>query len=182
MPTEILLRHCSPTLAGIKVGNLVSYTFDDIINFKNDIDSRNKSLNSKGIFFRILRLSANKALVYVYRKSQLEKVLENTENIKFLKSKGYTTFKIDDCLNILKTHLLKSDFPHEIGVFLGYPLDDIKAFIHHKGQNCKVVGCWKSYTDEENAKKIFAKYKKCTKIYLEKYEQGFEISKLAVSI
>lgn len=182
MSYDMLVRHCAPTLAGIKIGNLVSYRFDDIENLKKDINNKNKLLNHKGIYFVILKVSKSNALIYVYRKNQLNFVLQNKEIQKFLLENGYNDFETKNCLDILKLHLLNKDFPHEIGVFLGYPLDDIKAFIENKGLNFKIVGCWKSYTNEKEAAKIFAKYKKCTKIYCEKYAEGFEITRLAVAI
>ena len=38
-------------------------------------------------------------------------------------------------------------FPHEIGIFLGYPLADVAGFIRNKGRNCKCIGTWKVYGD-----------------------------------
>ena len=43
-------------------------------------------------------------------------------------------------------------FPHEIGVFLGYPLEDVKGFIENKGKNFLYSGYWKVYSDVERAK------------------------------
>lgn len=40
-----------------------------------------------------------------------------------------------------------ADFPHEIGVFLGYPLGDVVGFIENRGKNFTCCGCWKSYGD-----------------------------------
>lgn len=34
------------------------------------------------------------------------------------------------------------DFPHEIGLFLGYPVDDVTGFIQNKGRNyllCRIL-------------------------------------------
>ena len=71
-------------------------------------------------------------------------------------------------------------FPHEIGLFLGYPIDDVISFIENKGKNFKCCGCWKVYHDEDNAKKTFEKYKKCTNIYCKKYLQGSSLKRLTV--
>ncbi|MFI3207190.1 MAG: DUF3793 family protein [Clostridia bacterium] len=182
MPTDLLVRHCAPTLAGMKVGNLVSHCFDDIKTFKNEIENKNKLLNLKGIFLVILKITDRSALVYVYRKSQLAQILNNKEIRKFLAENSYENFEINDCLRTLKNHLQNKDFPHEIGVFLGYPLADIKAFIENKGANFKIVGCWKSYFNEEEASKTFERYKKCTKIYCAKLAEGFDITRLAVAV
>ena len=37
-------------------------------------------------------------------------------------------------------------FPHEIGVILGYPVEDVIEFEKHQGKNCKYCGCWKRYS------------------------------------
>lgn len=181
MNYKFMISQCSPTLAGIKVGNLFTYATDNEFELTKQIIKMNEILSIKGVVFKILRFFNGKALIYVYRKKQLEKELKKTEIQQFLIENGYEDFSINGTLDILKTHLEKSDFPHEIGIFLGYPLADIKAFIHNKGMNYKCVGCWKVYTDECSAKKIFAKYQKCRDIYTKKYAEGFDILKLTVA-
>lgn len=57
------------------------------------------------------------------------------------------------------------EFPHEIGLFLGYPVEDVKGFIENKASCAKCVGYWKVYGDEEKAQKLFNQYKKCTGVY-----------------
>lgn len=182
MSTDILVRHCAPTLAGIKIGNLVSYCFKDLHTLNKEIRSKNKLLNSKGLYFVVLKIKGKNALVYVYRKKLLEKILEKEDIREFLGKMGYVDFDFKTCFEVLKKHLLNKDFPHEVGVFLGYPLEDIKAFIENKGANFKVLGCWKSYFNEDEAVKTFAKYKKCTKIYCEKFAEGLDITRLAVAV
>ena len=49
-------------------------------------------------------------------------------------------------------------FPHEIGLFLSYPPEDVRGFIEHKGHESKCDGCWKVYGDAERAKKTFRTY------------------------
>lgn len=87
------------------------------------------------------------ALVYVYRKTMLEGELKQPGVLELLERYGYEGSEINSCLNYLKQRLLScSCFPHEIGVFLGYPLEDVKGFIENKGQNCESCGVWKVFT------------------------------------
>lgn len=51
------------------------------------------------------------------------------------------------------------EFPHEVGLFLSYPPEDVKGFIDHRTNNFKCAGLWKVYGDEEKARSLFAKYK-----------------------
>ena len=83
-------------------------------------------------------------------------------------------------LDRLRIRLAESSFPHEIGLFLGYPLADVQGFIAHCGRNYRLCGCWKVYGDPCFAQRCFAKYKKCRDVYLKCYEQGQLLSRLTV--
>lgn len=72
------------------------------------------------------------------------------------------------------------DFPHEIGLFLGYPAEDVSGFIRHGARCAKCVGTWKVYGDEESARKKFALYQKCTRLYCEAYRKHNNLDRLLV--
>ncbi len=129
MSNNIIIKHCAPTLAGLKIGNLFTYDFDSMYYLEQIIKRYNELLNTKGVYMLVLKTYKGKALIYVYRKNKLSSLLHDIEIQKFLRSYGYEQFDLDFCLNQLKTHLSNTDFPHEIGVFLGYPLSDIIGFI-----------------------------------------------------
>lgn len=182
MSNEILLQHCAPTLAGLKIGNLFFHAWEDEQTFFHYIEQSNKLLNGKGIYFQVFYNNQEKPLLYVYRKKFLQMELEKPEIQEFLRTKGYEgAFDINSCLEILGKHLKEKEFPHEIGIFLGYPIADIKAFILNKGRNYKCVGCWKVYTNEGQALQLFQKFKKCTNVYCRKYAQGFDLCRLTVA-
>lgn len=75
----------------------------------------------------------------------------------------------------------QKDFPHEIGLFLGYPLEDVQGFIEHHAEGYKCVGCWKVYGDEEHARREFRRYQKCTDAYCYLWRQGESLEDLTVS-
>jgi hypothetical protein len=62
-------------------------------------------------------------------------------------------------------------FPHEVGLFLGYPPDDVLGFMKHKGQNYKLNGCWKVYGNVDKAKTDFRCYEVCRQ-YMKTYLQN----------
>ena len=69
---------------------------------------------------------------------------------------------IDGALRTLRARLKDAkSFPHEIGVFLGYPLADVLGFIENCGKNCLACGCWKVYSDLCFALQTFQRYDKC---------------------
>ena len=97
---------------------------------------------------------------------------------------------LDDWLHILRPRrrmqeLVRrlnrgKDFPHEIGLFLGYPAEDVSGFIRHGARCAKCVGTWKVYGDEESARKKFALYQKCTRLYCEAYRKHNNLDRLLV--
>ena len=73
---------------------------------------------------------------------------------------------------------LEREFPHEIGVFLGYPLEDVVGFIRNRGRNYTCCGYWKAYGDPEAAQKRFDQYRRCTAACCEQFRKGTAITQL----
>ncbi len=112
-------------------------------------------------------------MILVYRKKTLKKVLFNENNKSFLKSFGYDITNVNTMIESLIERINKDSFPHEIGVFLGYDLHDIKSYI--EGKECLYVGYWKVYSNVEKKKEIFEKYTKCKNIVTRMINKGFPI-------
>ena len=97
---------------------------------------------------------------------------------------GYDVEDTEACIDCLrkKLEIIKSskDFPHEIGLFLGYPVEDVKGFIKHKGECSKCIGCWKVYGDVQKAEDTFDRYKKCTSDYAARLKMGMTLDQLVV--
>ena len=100
-----------------------------------------------------------------------------------LKCKGYDCTNLSQCICRLIQKLQSDpDFPHEIGLFLGYPAEDVKGFIENKAACSKCSGCWKVYGDEQAARILFKKYKKCTEIYCRRWKSGVAVEQLTITI
>lgn len=179
---DSLIEHCSPTLASLKVANLFRYKYNNIDELYSTIDTEVSWLKLKGISMEIIPTKDNAVLVYLFRERLLNKVLQDNDIQKFLYGYGYTNFNIDDCIHTLKEHFKSNPCPHEIGIFLGYPLLDVISFIENCGKNCKYCGYWKVYHNEEDAIKIFEKFSKCTNIYKRLFSEGISIKRLTVTI
>ncbi len=54
---------------------------------------------------------------------------------------------------MLKERMQGYEFPHEVGIFLDYPIEDILGYIEHEGKNCQVSGYWKVYSNAQGAMK-----------------------------
>lgn len=177
-----LIEHCAPTLASLKVGSLFSFLAPVCRSLQEEIGALNEQLQQKGLTLRLVKAMEGRALCYLYRESQLSGVLADPQNAAFLRSCGYAHTDAACALNKLCSRLeADPDFPHEIGLFLGYPLGDVIGFIENKGKNCLCCGCWKAYTDACAAQKLFARYGKCTDVYRRLYLAGRSLSQLTVA-
>ncbi len=179
MSEDIIIKHCSPTLAGMKTGNMFSCSFADEAEMRDSIRHWNGLLVRKGLRVLPLRFRDNRALVYVYRVSR---DLKDGAVCHLLKEMGYETEMPERCIVQLIRKLEEcGEFPHEIGLFLGYPPEDVCGFIENRAQGCKLTGCWKVYGNEEKARMTFAKYKKCTDVYTAQFAVGRSVDRLTVA-
>lgn len=182
MSDEFLVHNCAPTLAGIKTASLFTCPCSSREEFLNQIRDTNKRLRHKGLRLLPLRFSENKALIYLYRPVKLSDDLSRPQAACLLSRCGYAPGSPQQHLCCLARKLrARGEFPHEIGLFLGYPVEDVQGFMENRACNCKVCGCWKVYGDPEAAKKKFAQYEKCARVYREQWEKGRDIQRLAVS-
>ncbi len=180
MSEELFLKHCSPTLAGIKTGNLFNAPYTDKKEIKDITCRLNRKLASKGIRILPMRVDENRVLFYVYRPEMLKNDIKNQTATRVLSERGYECEKPGLCVTRLRRQLCEgSGFPHEIGFFLGYPPEDVEGFIN-KDKECKMTGYWKVYGDVGKAVKTFEKYKKCTEVYCNLWKNGKTIEKLTV--
>ena len=182
MSEEMIVHNCSPTLAGLKTANLFNCSFDSEWEMTASLRRWNEALSGKGICMIPLRKSAKRALVYVYRPGRLARDLLDPRAQEILRSNGYSCKSMGSCLKELIQRLkTQEEFPHEIGLFLGYPTEDVRLFIENEAKNYKFVGCWKVYGNEAEARKTFAKFKKCTDVYSRLQAKGTSVVRLTVA-
>ena len=75
-------------------------------------------------------------------------------------------------LETLGRRLNQGDFPHEVGLFLGYPPEDVEGFRLHRGRDYKLAGCWKVYSDVERARQCFRRYGLCRAALCRRLREG----------
>ena len=187
-----LINCCAPTLASLKSGSLFCCKQTADTCMEDAVDEWNSAFSDLGLCMYILRKSESSALIYVYRTTSLALTLKDPEVQSFLVSYGYESCRccdgcevpscsIESCLEHLKNRIAISagadpgddmTFPHEIGIFLGYPLHDVIGFIKNKGMNSKYTGLWKVYGDKDASMKMFEKFRKCSDVYGDLWRSG----------
>ena len=182
MSEEYLIRNCAPTLAGLKTGSLFSCPCQDREALRNTVRQLNRRLKAKGLRLVPLRFSDRKVLLYLFRPGKLRQDLSQSTARQLLRCHGYDSGSCEKCVAQLSQKLRKEEeFPHEIGLFLGYPPEDVLGFICQGPDCCKCSGCWKVYGDAAAAQKKFAQFRHCTKVYCDRWAKGTDIERLAVA-
>ena len=186
----VMIEQCAPVLAGLKPAGLFRYETRNRADLARRVAGWNAQLNPKGLQVRVLRgcIATRQYLVYVYRAAKLQTVLADAAVRGFLAREGYRLPEAGEAPDVgnMLTQLSRklccsAEFPHEIGVFLGYPLGDVVGFIENRGKNFTCCGCWKSYGDPAAAQQHFDQLAKCTAVYLRLFHSGTPILKLAVA-
>ena len=176
---NIIGYHCAPALAGIKPSNIVPCYKNSGYDIKKEIARLNSELNCKDIYFEAVCECEKRILLMVYRKKVLKKILDNSEVKSFLKSLGYPEAPdTDTYIKFLKERLTNTEFPHEICVFLGYPMHDVYGFMYHKDEGCLFCGEWKVYKNVDEAKKLFNRFAACRKAVLKRILRGHTLAQV----
>ncbi|MCM1133474.1 MAG: DUF3793 family protein [Ruminococcus flavefaciens] len=169
-----LAFHMAPSLLGIKCANLISIRKADF-NITEHLDYFNNKASAKKLEMKILCTYTDKVLIILYSRKLLKRQLD--EHRAILSDYGYPAeLTIENALDRLAERIQDSgQFPHEIGIFLGYPVEDVLGFIENKGENYLLSGYWKVYGDAEQARRTFSNYDKCRKFLCNKLNQGCNI-------
>ena len=73
------------------------------------------------------------------------------------------------------------EFPHELGVLLEYPLEDVEGFIANAGQNSLASRYWKVYHNPQEAERTFRVYDEAQEQAMREIMNGFALGQVAVS-
>ncbi|TCL57555.1 uncharacterized protein DUF3793 [Kineothrix alysoides] len=153
--TQLALQ-CAPLIAGLKVSNLLIIRRDKLAQLI-------AILRSTSISCYALRDSGEKITLLLFNKTKLVSYLKQERVIKLLAGMGYRENSLYDILPIFRERYRKymSDkiqFPHEMGVLLGYPIEDVEGFIRHNGRNSMLTGYWKVYENIAAKEQLFHRF------------------------
>ena len=181
MSEDMVIAQCSPTMAGLKTGSLFACPVEDRADLAGSMRRLNATLVPRGLRMVPVKYTENKALIYMYRPDRLQQDLKDETAGRILAQKGYPLDNTSHCVAELARRLnYGSEFPHEIGLFLSYPPEDVKGFIENRAAKSKCTGHWKVYGDERRTRALFEKYDRCTRIYWDLWQAGHTLDTLIV--
>ena len=177
-----LVEQCAPTLASLKTGSLFGVIEPDEAELRRQAALWQSELATKGLVLSILRYRNGRALIYLGRLSQLSRDLSAPGAEQLLARCGYIGSEPGAALRRLSERIHTAEsFPHEIGLFLGYPLEDVLGFIQYGGKRSKCTGFWQVYGDVQGAQRVFERFRKCTAVYQKLYNRGQGLMQLTVA-
>ncbi|HWQ51049.1 MAG TPA: DUF3793 family protein [Terriglobales bacterium] len=150
---KTFLVSAAPVLAGVKPSALVCVRHC----FKEEWRAQKAHFCAQ-TGLTVKELYENKAASgwLIYDEPLLSERLQSAAARAMLRKYGYPADgTAADLLEHLKGRFDGAGFPHEIGVFLGYPPRDVEAFIARGGRDYLCCRYWKVYHDEEGARETF---------------------------
>ncbi len=165
-----LALQCAPFITGLKISNLLNIEKDDFPKVK-------EMINHSHISWYLLLEREDKVAILLYHKESLQEYMEKKKVIEMLFSAGYRDFSLEGILDELsyryKKHMEnKGDFPHEMGLILGYPVEDVEGFVKHKGKNSLCTGYWKVYKNKDKKLEMFEIFENAKETLVELLSYG----------
>lgn len=172
LDTQIALQ-CAPLLTGMKISNLLTVN-----------NSKRKAVmdlfRGTAVSCFILYESSEKTTFLLYISRKLEDYLDEPGVRELMLGFGYRGRRLETVLRCVsrkyKSHMEdEGEFPHEIGLLLGYPAKDVTGFIENKGKNFLCIGYWKVYSDLGECQRVFQAYNHARERLIHMVSHGMKI-------
>lgn len=104
-----------------------------------------------------------RSAVLFFHPQRLSQRLQKVDTKDYLEHRGYGQMGLDAVFMELGRRMQsfyekRSEYPHELGLLLGYPLEDVIGYVANHGQGCLLSGYWKVYHDVALARQTFEEY------------------------
>lgn len=163
---EVFLGYLiSPVITGIKPSSTISFKNDLKNSYSNWKKYGQVILDKYKLNSITLKEDVDGILLLIYDEENLKDHINISHHRSFLCTQGYgENFDLHKCIDCLRCRINQEDFPHESGIFMGIPLEDVLGFL--KNDNCIFQGPWRVYEKEERSKEVFDLYEKSRELYI----------------
>lgn len=167
---------CAPLIARLKMSNL-------FVIQEEHLHQLNRLLQKSKIHCRILYQKKESLTVLLYHPSMLAIYLQGQRARMLLCREGYDKLDLESVLSSFTNRYRQyrmgiQSFPHELGLLLGYPLDDVEGFIKNSGKNSLYTGYWKVYANVPAKRHLFRKYECAREDLLERVMHGAKLEQV----
>lgn len=171
-----LALQCAPFIAGLKPSNL-------FISGGDDLGKAVGLFEYAGFSYFILLKTNSKIVFLIYDPKRLEECVLERSAVALLRKTGYYALGLGELLKNCRLRYRQyasegREFPHELGIFLGYPVEDVEGFIKNSGKNCLYAGYWKVYADLPKKLSVFKSYDRARLSLLKMLSAGKNIREI----
>lgn len=148
------------TMVGVKPAELLNIPLNKGGTKNSDWEEfRVCFLRDNNIKLREIKKQNERVQVLFYHTTALNNALCNNANLKFLRSLGYPEqYSVEGYVDFLVNRLNRKDFPHEIGIFLGYPFKDVLGYIGHPSLKLVNINGWRIYGNDKLSNKRYQSF------------------------
>nr|MCM0167822.1 DUF3793 family protein [Paeniclostridium ghonii] len=151
-----ILELLGPVILGSKPSEILNISLND-----NRKEYKIKQINSffkncSRLKYEMVYKNNGEIKMLFINKQALTETLNNKKCINFLRFIGYPNdYTLENYINFLLNRLKENEFPHEIGIFLGYPLKDVVGFMGYGNYELQKTKYWKVYGSTEISDRIY---------------------------
>ena len=162
---KYLLVKASSVIAGVKPATLLRISncckarefqhYDSFCVYQEEI------MHSLNIEYMVMKNNGTDIQILFYESEFMKRRLIVPEVSQLLYERGYGEFEsVKLSLNKLRNRFSRMEFPHEIGVFLGYPVKDVRGFINRSEPSVLVdKGLWRVFGDPTESLHLMKQYR-----------------------
>ena len=174
--TQLALQ-CAPLITGLKISNMLIVSNKDeklsADNFKNE------QVFLAIVFYRMKRRSR----FFCSAEINWRNFLEREDVSEVLREEGYVEIQLGRILSIFQMRYRaymngSKIFPHEMGLLLGYPVEDVTGFMVHGGKNSLYSGYWKVYADVARKLEIFKQFEMAKEMLIRLVSSGVSMEEI----
>lgn len=168
-----MAMQCAPLITGLKTSNLLNID-------REDYDDMKEIVKNTPLSWYLLYETDNKVTVLLFHRRKLVSYLMKDKVRDMLRKDGYTDLTFSNILARFSARyreymITKSLFPHEMGLLLGYPTEDVEGFIEHQGDKCLCVGYWKVYANREKKERLFVMFEQAKERLIQLLSYGYRM-------
>lgn len=173
--TQLALQ-CAPLIMGLKISNMFTINNSQLRRVKN-------LLQGSRIKLFLLCTRGEKSTVFLYNEELFAKHLKKRKIWEFMKRYGYYRCEPEYVLVCFQRRYKsyregRNIFPDELGVLLGYPLEDVEGYVKNEGRDALYTGYWKVYEEVQEKKEIFRMFELARETLLQLMGKGMKMSEI----
>jgi hypothetical protein len=171
-----LALQCAPLITGLKISNLLNISREHFIPMQEIV-------KDSDISWYVFLESKEKLTVLLYQRESMENYLRQPEVRGLLEKAGYQSLLHEYILETFSERYrrymkTKKDFPHEMGLLLGYPAEDVEGFIKNQGSHSLYAGYWKVYANKERKIKLFESFENAKESLIQLLSCGISMASI----